>query len=51
MSTFVEKLTELARTEVLFANMSSKFYALCEAAGKQEFRTLKEMIKLGSRND
>ncbi|KAJ7846225.1 multidrug resistance-associated ABC transporter [Mycena olivaceomarginata] len=40
------KIAEFDRPSVLLANKSSKFYALCKAAGKEEFEMLKKMAGL-----
>ncbi|KAK7000595.1 ATP-dependent bile acid permease [Favolaschia claudopus] len=40
------KIVEFDRPSVLLSNTSSKFYALCEATGNQEFETLKRMAQI-----
>ncbi|KAJ7349778.1 multidrug resistance-associated ABC transporter [Mycena albidolilacea] len=40
------KIAEFDRPSVLLAKKSSKFYALCKAAGKEEFEMLKKMAGL-----
>ncbi|KAK7042717.1 ATP-dependent bile acid permease [Favolaschia claudopus] len=40
------KIVEFDRPSVLLSDTSSKFYALCQATGNQEFETLKRMAEI-----